>query len=332
MKLLSSSPVFRRQTTGLAANFQRLPASRTPRHTGRAARRMASTTAPPDSQAKDWNAAQYLKFEEERTRPVRDLLAQIPVASPRRVVDLGCGPGNSTSVLLARWPNAHITGMDSSPDMIQKARKSLPQLDFELADLATWTPSPSSSPVEEDSSSNSGGQHQQQHGEADVFFSNAVFQWIPYEQRLPLMSRFIGMQASGGVFAIQVPDNYLEPSHALMRETAADGGPWTAILKDRQPALAQFQTVQEIYDHLTPLCQSVNVWHTHYYHILDSHEAVVEWVKGTGLRPYIDPLSDEDRQGFIASYLEKLRRVYPVSANGKVILRYPRLFVVATRK
>lgn len=280
-------------------------------------------------QAKDWNAAQYLKFEAERTRPVRDLVAQIPLQSPRRVVDLGCGPGNSTGVLLARWPEAHITGMDSSPDMIQKARSSFPQLGFELSDLADWTPTSATTTTTNTTATTAspGGE------QVDVFFSNAVFQWIPYEQRLPLMSRYISMQASGGVFAIQMPDNFMEPSHVLMRETAAEeGSPWSTILKERQPALAQFQTAQEIYDHLSPLCQEVNLWHTHYYHILDSHEAVVEWVKGTGLRPFLDPLSDEDRVGFVASYLAKLKNAYPVSANGKVILKYPRLFVVAVRK
>jgi trans-aconitate 2-methyltransferase len=262
-------------------------------------------------QAKDWSADQYLKFAEERTRPARDLLAQIRAEAPQRVVDLGCGPGNSTQVLADRWPNAHVTGMDSSPDMVDKARKTLPQLDFELGDLATWTPS--GRPV-------------------DVYFSNAVFQWMPSDQRLPLISRLIQTQAPGGVFAFQVPDNFLEPSHAMMRETAADGGPWTAVLKDRQPALAKFQSAQDIYNHLSPLCASLNIWHTHYYHILDSHEAVVEWVKGTGLRPFIDPLSDEDRQAFVASYLARLQSVYPTCVDGKVILKYPRLFVVAVRQ
>lgn len=276
--------------------------------------RMASTSTSSYREAKDWSADQYLKFEEERTRPVRDLLGQVPVTSPQRVVDLGCGPGNSTSVLLARWPDAHISGMDSSPDMVQKARKTLPQLDFEIDDLTSWTPPRAETePV-------------------DVFFSNAVLQWIPHDQRLPLISRFLEMQQSGGVFAFQVPDNYLEPSHAMMRETAGDGGPWTSVLKDRQPALAQFQSTQEIYDHLIPLCQSINIWHTHYYHILDSHEAVVEWVKGTGLRPFIDPLDEEQRKGFVESYLERLKAVYPVSKDGKVILKYPRLFVVAVKK
>ncbi|QKX59687.1 uncharacterized protein TRUGW13939_06827 [Talaromyces rugulosus] len=266
---------------------------------------LSSRTMASYRQAKDWSADQYLKFAEERTRPARDLLAQIRAEAPQRVVDLGCGPGNSTQVLADRWPNAHITGMDSSPDMVDKARKTLPQLDFELGDLATWTP-PSGSPV-------------------DVYFSNAVFQWMPSDQRLPLISRLIQTQASGGVFAFQVPDNFLEPSHAMMRETAADGGPWTAVLKDRQPALAKFQSAQDIYNHLSPLCASLNIWHTHYYHILDSHEAVVEWVKGTGLRPFIDPLSDEDRQAFVASYLARLQSVYPTCVDGKVILKYPRL-------
>lgn len=260
---------------------------------------MASTT-------NDWSANQYLKFAEERTRPSRDLLAQVRAEAPRRVVDLGCGPGNSTEVLAARWPRARITGMDSSPNMVEKARKTLPQLDFEQGDLATWTPPE----------------------QVDVFFSNAVFHWIPSDQRLPLISRLIETQPSGGVFAFQVPDNYYEPSQVMMRETAAE----TAALKGRNPGVAKFQSVQDIYNHLNPLCASVNIWHTHYYHVLDSHESIVEWVKGTGLRPFIDPLSDADRQTFLASYLARLQKAYPACVDGKVILTYPRLFVVAVRR
>ncbi|EED15651.1 trans-aconitate 2-methyltransferase, putative [Talaromyces stipitatus ATCC 10500] len=277
--------------------------------------RMSSTdTNTGYRQAKDWNATQYLKFEQERTRPVHDLLAQIPISSPRRVVDLGCGPGNSTEVLAARWPNAQVSGMDSSPDMIEKARGRLPDTKFELGDLNTWAPTDNKEKV-------------------DVFFSNAVFQWVPSEKRLPLIARFIEMQAPGGVFAFQVPDNFLEPSHAMMRETASDADkPWFPVLQNRQPALARFQSTQEIYDALIPLCRSLNIWHTHYYHILESHEAVVEWVKGTGLRPFIDPLSEEDKKGFVAAYLERLKKVYSVSVDGRVLYKFPRLFVVAVRK
>ncbi|KAF3403253.1 Trans-aconitate 2-methyltransferase [Talaromyces pinophilus] len=278
---------------------------------------MSSTTTSTGAgfrQANDWNANQYLKFEEERTRPARDLLAQIPVSSPRRVVDLGCGPGNSTEVLVSKWPDAQISGMDSSPDMIDKAGARLSSVKFELGDLNTWAPANADEKV-------------------DVFFSNAVFQWIPSEKRLPLISRFIEMQAPGGVFAFQVPDNFLEPSHAMMRETASEANkPWTEVLRNRQPALARFQSTQEIYDALIPLCSSINVWHTHYYHVLENHEAVVEWVKGTGLRPFIDPLSEEARKGFVEAYLARIKKVYPVSVDGRVILKYPRLFVVAIRK
>lgn len=277
---------------------------------------MASTkSAGGYRQANDWSANQYLKFEEERTRPVRDLLAQIPASpSPRRVVDLGCGPANSTEALVSQWPDAQILGMDSSPDMIEKARKRLPNVPFELGDLNTWTPT-----------------HTQE--KVDVFFSNAVFQWVPSEQRLPLIRRFLEMQAPGGVFAFQVPDNFLEPSHTMMRETASEPGKaWTATLRDLQPGLARFQSTQEVYDALIPLCESVNIWHTHYYHVLENHEAIVEWVKGTGLRPFIDPLSEEDRKGFVQAYLERIKKAYPISVDGKVILKFPRLFVVAVRK
>jgi trans-aconitate 2-methyltransferase len=258
--------------------------------------------------AKDWSADQYLKFAQERTRPARDLLSQVPVKSPQKIIDLGCGPGNSTAVLAERYPEAHVTGMDSSADMIEKARATLPHIEFGLSNLETYTPS---EPV-------------------DLLFSNAVFQWIKYEDRIPIMKRLIQSQKPGAVFAFQVPDNYLEPSHVTMR-SVAEKGPWAETLDRLQPALAAFQTPQQLYDEIKPLCSSVNLWHTYYQHALDGHEAVVEWVKGTGLRPFIDPLSPEEREGYLGAYLEGLQKVYPSSVDGKVLLRYPRLFMVAVR-
>jgi trans-aconitate 2-methyltransferase len=257
---------------------------------------------------KDWSAAQYLKFEEERTRPSRDLLSQVPLKSPKRVVDLGCGPGNSTTVLAAQYPQSHITGMDSSPDMIEKARATLPGIEFTLDDLNSYTPN---EPV-------------------DLFFSNAVFQWLSYVDRIKVIMKLIQTQPSGGVSAFQVPDNFMEPSHEAMRSLAAEG-PWAATLSRLQPAREAFQSPQELYDQIKPLCSSVNLWHTHYHHVLDGHEALVEWVKGTGLRPFIDPLSTEEREGFLKAYLERLKKIYPSSYDGKVLLRYPRLFMVAIR-
>ncbi|KAL4883531.1 S-adenosyl-L-methionine-dependent methyltransferase [Aspergillus karnatakaensis] len=270
-------------------------------------RAISSTSRMTRKMANDWSANQYLKFEAERTRPSRDLLVQVPFGSPKRVVDLGCGPGNSTAVLLSQYPDARVTGMDSSPDMIKKARATLPDIDFTVDDLTTYTPA---EPV-------------------DLFFSNAVFQWLPRSERLQVVKRLIEAQPSGGVFAFQVPDNLTEPSHVAMRETAADG-PWASSLDTA--GRDTFQTPQEIYDELKPVCADVNVWHTHYYHSLDGHEAVVEWVKGTGLRPFIDPLSPADRDAFLKSYLGRIEKAYPKAIDGRVLLRYPRLFVVAVRK
>ncbi|KAL2833128.1 S-adenosyl-L-methionine-dependent methyltransferase [Aspergillus pseudoustus] len=244
---------------------------------------------------KDWSAQQYLKFEAERTRPSRDLLAQIPLKSPKRVVDLGCGPGNSTAVLLNQYPDAHLTGMDSSPDMIRKASATLPNIKFTVEDLNTYDPQ---EPV-------------------DVFFSNAVFQWIPWNERFEVVKRLIRLQPSGGVFAFQVPDNLTEPSHAAMQETAAEG-PWAEALSN--VGRDTFQSPTEIYDELKPLCSDVNVWHTHYYHSLENHEAVVEWVKGTGLRPYIDPLSPADKESFLKAYLGRSPAILSNSTTVSTML------------
>ncbi|KAL4998517.1 S-adenosyl-L-methionine-dependent methyltransferase [Aspergillus recurvatus] len=243
----------------------------------------------------DWSAKQYLKFEAERTRPARDLLAQVPLDSPRNVVDLGCGPGNSTAILLSRYPDARVAGMDSSSDMIRKARETLPGLEFTVDDLGTYTPE---KPV-------------------DLFFSNAVFQWLPRDQRLQIIKRLIQSQPSGGVFAFQMPDNLAEPSHVAMRETAANG-PWSSTLQS--VARDSVQSPQEIYDELKPLCTDVDIWHTHYNHSLEDHGAVVEWVKGTGLRPFIDPLSPADRESFLRDYRGRLEQLYPKSINGRPAL------------
>ncbi|KAE8349057.1 S-adenosyl-L-methionine-dependent methyltransferase [Aspergillus coremiiformis] len=256
---------------------------------------------------KDWSATQYLKFEDERTMPARDLLARVPLQAPKRVVDLGCGPGNSTAVLATCYPDTHLVGMDSSPDMIQKAKAALPDLEFSVEDLRSYSP-PSS---------------------VDLFFSNAVLQWLTKEERISIVKGLMETQPSGGVFAFQVPDNLMEPSHVLMREVAASG-PWAAILRnvDRDT----FQSAQEIYDQLKPLSSEVNIFRTEYYHSLEDHRAIVEWVKGTGLRPYVDPLLPQDKKAFLEEYLKRLESAYPKLIDGRVLLRYPRLFVVAAKK
>jgi len=164
----------------------------------------------------------------------------------------------------------------------------------------------------------------------DLFFSNAVFQWIPYKDRIRIITKLIQSQQRGGVFAIQVPDNLMEPSHVAMR-LVAEEGPWAATLSRLQPAREHFQSPQELYDEVKPLCSSVDLWHVNYQHVLEGHEAIVEWVKATGLRPFIDPLAADEREGFLAAYLERLEKMYPKQYDGKVLLRFPRLFMVAVR-
>ncbi|PYH89908.1 putative trans-aconitate 2-methyltransferase [Aspergillus ellipticus CBS 707.79] len=286
---------------------------------------------------KTWNAAQYLKFASERTLPARDLVSRIQTLqtrAPRRIIDLGCGPGNSTTVLTTHYPDARITGLDSSPAMIQKARSSFAasspsppaaKVDFAVADIATYTPTTTSpEPV-------------------DLYFSNAVFHWLTREQRIATIKRLMAAQPAGGIFAFQVPDNLAEASHVAMRETAAAAGPWRAKLVGKVVDREEMQSAQEIYDRLVggdegegdggSVVQAVEIWRTEYVHSLESHAAVVEWVKGTGLKPFLDAVGEGDeREAFLAEYLRRLERAYPVSRDGRVLLAYPRLFVVAVRK
>jgi trans-aconitate 2-methyltransferase len=252
-----------------------------------------------------WSAKQYSMFEQQRTRPVRDLVAAIPLTTARSAVDLGCGPGNSTEVLVERFPEATVTGLDSSEDMLRDARQRLPGVAFEQSDIGAWHPTHT----------------------YDVILANASLQWVP--DHAQLYPRLVSALNPGGVLAVQTPDNIEEPAHRLAREIAASPE-WFGRIgdvkhPDRHPAPYDFQL-------LRAHCAAVDVWRTTYHHPLaGGHAAVVEWFKGSALGPYLQRLDEEARQSFLDAYLHAISEAYPVLDDGTVLLPFPRLFVVATR-
>jgi trans-aconitate 2-methyltransferase len=254
----------------------------------------------------DWSAEQYLKFEDERTRPSRDLLAQIPLADPRKVVDIGCGPGNSTELLVKRWPNATVIGIDTSAEMLRRARARLPELTFIEANVAHWVPPET----------------------CDVLFANAVFQWVP--GHLKQLQRLLAQLPSGGVLAVQIPDSLDEPAHVLMREVAQQES-WREQLSERARVRDAVLAPTVYYDALSPICTHFQIWHTVYYHVLESSAGVVEWVKGTGLRRLLDLLEPAEAKQFLAEYTAHVAAAYLPQADGKVIFRFPRIFIVAVK-
>jgi trans-aconitate 2-methyltransferase len=258
-----------------------------------------------------WSAQQYLAFENERTRPVRDLLAAVPALEARTAVDIGCGPGNSTEVLAARFPTATVSGFDSSPDMIAAARKRLPGIEFEVLDLKSWLESSGSASRPKDP--------------IDVALANAVLQWIP--DHALVLPALVAKLAPGGCLAVQVPDNLDEPAQQLMRDIA-DEGPWRAKLAGADRARVPIESAAWYYRLLRARCARVDVWRTTYYHPLADANAIVEWFKGTGLRPFLDPLDPAERAAYLARYAERLAPLYPSQAGG-VLLPFPRLFMVA---
>ena len=253
-----------------------------------------------------WSANQYVKFEDERTRPARDLLARVPLEHVSRGIDLGCGPGNSTELLVERFGPSGIAGLDSDDDMLAAAAKRLPYTTFHKADLASWRPD----------------------GPQDLLFANAVFQWLP--DHLDIFERLMDGLAEGGVLAVQMPDNLDEPSHRAMEATARDG-PWAPRFAQNPSRRAALPAPSVYYDRLAPKASHVEIWHTTYYHPLADGAAIVEWLKGSGLRTWLDRAGPEHRDGFAEAYAARIEEVYPKAADGRVLLRFPRLFMVAVK-
>lgn len=254
-----------------------------------------------------WSAAQYVKFEQERSRPVRDLLARVPNGTVAKAVDIGCGPGNSTQLLLELFPGATVTGVDSSADMIEAARKRLPGILFEIDDITTWCSRPDT---------------------FDLILANAVLQWVP--DHANLMPALLARLAPGGSLAVQVPHTLEEPAHRLMREIAADAA-WAQKLAGALAVRTTRPGANWYYRLLRQCGAAVDMWQTTYYHALAGGAgAVVEWFKGSGLRPFLEPLDVAERSAFLARYEAGVAQAYPDLPDGTVLMPFPRLFFVAT--
>lgn len=254
----------------------------------------------------DWNPALYSRFEDERTRPARELLARVSLSADttRIVHDLGCGPGNSTELLVARFPSATVIGADNSQSMLDSARKRLPTARFELSDIATWQPDTA----------------------PDLIYANAALQWVgDHETLLP---KLFAMLAPGGVFAVQMPDNREESTHRLMREVASEP-PWEHHIGPAASVRTKLLSLNTYYDLLAPHSAQIDVWRTAYQHPMDSAAAIVEWVSATGLRPFVDPLPLDLRATYLAEYERRIDAAYSVRSDGKRLLAFPRLFIVA---
>jgi trans-aconitate 2-methyltransferase len=255
--------------------------------------------------AHEWDAGHYLRFADARTLPAIDLLSRIERDTPAAVVDLGCGPGNSTGLLLRRWPEAAVAGIDSSGNLLDAARRDNPSARFILGDIRDWEPPEL----------------------PDVVFTNAALQWVGDHERL--IPRLFDQVAPGGVFAVQMPRNHDFATHALMRQVAAEG-PWRDRLAGaREPS--PVKPPEFYYDLLAPRSASFTIWETNYIQVMDGVEAIIAWLHGTGLRPFLARLSEAERPVFLKRHAALLADAYPARADGKILLPYPRLFFIATQ-
>ncbi len=252
----------------------------------------------------EWDPELYLAFERGRTQPSIDLVARVDVAAPARVVDVGCGPGNSTAVLAGRWPEAEIVGVDRSAAMLDKARAAYPEM--------TWVQADAAAGLEE-------------LGTFDVVFSNAMIQWTPDQESL--LRGLFGLLRPGGVLAVQVPSTERMPIRTALVEllsrprwrTRFDG------VTSTYPRSASYY-----YDVLSPLTDVLEMWVTDYLHVMPSHDALVQWYSGSALRPYLDHLTDGAEQtAFVGEYHDLLVPAYPPQRDGNILFPFHRIFFTA---
>lgn len=257
-----------------------------------------------------WDPYLYLRFSDHRLRPALELLGRVPLESPGVIYDLGCGTGNVTRMLAERWPSATVYGLDNSKEMLEQAAAEPGMIHWLEADIRAWSP-----------------------GEpADLIFSNATLHWV--EDHAALFPRLAAYLKPGGWLAVQMPLSWSLPSHRLMRETLAGGGPGGQAIgsEELRQAVARdwVEPAEAYYDLLADRSRSLDIWETEYVQILEGQDPVLEWVKATGLRPILNDLGDEERKVFLAEYTRRLRAAYPVKADGRTLYPFRRLFIVAS--
>lgn len=254
-----------------------------------------------------WDPAQYLRFAGPRLQPALDLLARIPNPRPKTVYDLGCGTGSITRILAERWPDARIVGIDGSASMLDQARGGAhaPNLTWIEADLRRW----------------------QAEAPADVVYSNAALHWL--DDHESLFPRILSQLAPGGVLAVQMPRNFAAPSHTSLAATV-EAGPWRERLL---PLLRRVPVAAPAVYHalLATRTRRLDIWETEYLHVLEGDNPVVEWTKGSALRPFLDKLDVPDRERFLADYGARVRAAYPPERDGTTLFPFRRLFMVAER-
>lgn len=252
----------------------------------------------------DWNPQLYLKFKKERTLPVYDLIAKIEQEAPRRILDIGCGPGNSTAALVNRFPGAQVTGLDYSPAMIERAKNECPTASFIVGDA---------------------GSDLSGLGSFDLVFANAWLQWMPDHEGL--LQRLFVLLNQGGAMAIQIPQFDRMPIDYVIDKVAAS--------PDFADFFAGFESGMHFlpdgayYDVLSISSSDVYMWATEYFHVMEDHSAIIEWISSTGMKPYIERLPEELRGAFISKVLEEIKMVYPSQKDGRVLFPFKRLFFIS---
>lgn len=253
-----------------------------------------------------WDSKQYLKFQKERTQPSIDLADRLTIQSPERIIDIGCGPGNSTAVLKKRYPNAEIIGADNSENMISAAKEKYPDIEFLLCDA----------------SKDLGNITEK----FDIVFSNACIQWVPDHPKL--LREMLSLLKEGGELAVQIPINYDEPIHKIINETVRSEK-WREVFSE--PRIFYTLTPEEYYDILSEISSDFEMWQTVYFHRMKSHSDIIEWYRSTGLRPYLEMLSPAGKEAFERDIFANVEKAYPKQANGEIIFRFPRLFFKAVK-